>query len=219
MYISTLGNCILYSSLFIVLLCPFLGTRHEQTSSARWQHHHSCRHMSNWYSYLYRWWMMICFFICGVAHPWSSSNLHPWKFVLLLPSLLSYFSCHHWFSSCGFINVMKEGYESSSARCQHHHDGRHDNSRMWSMQRRLSLSGSYRWYGGWAFAIIIIRTMEKGNYRCCSKPLRHICCNRRSVLCCRWRLHWALGSFCLFTQRHHGSACCYSSIDTIVVLR
>jgi len=102
------------------------------------------------------------FFICGVAHPWSSSNLHPWKFVLLLPSLLSYFSCHHWFSSCGFINVMKEGYESSSARCQHHHDGRHDNSRMWSMQRRLSVSGSYRWYVGWAFAIIIFGRWRRG---------------------------------------------------------
>ena len=75
------------------------------------------------------WWYV---FICGDAHPWSSSNLHPWKFVLLLPSLLLYFSCHHWFST--WIHQCNEwGHESSSARCQHHHDGRHDNSRMWSM--------------------------------------------------------------------------------------
>ena len=196
----------------------YLGTRHKQTSSARWQHHHSCRHRVTDILICIGggWWYV---FICGDAHPWSSSNLHPWKFVLLLPSLLLYFSCHHWFST--WIHQCNEwGHESSSARCQHHHDGRHDNSRMWSMQQRLSVSGSYRRCDGWAFAIIIIiRTMAEGNYRCCSKPLRHVCCYRRSVLCCRWRLHWALGSFCLFTQRHHGAACCYSSMDTIVVLR
>ena len=133
--------------------------------------------------------------------------------------LCSRVSCHHWFSSCGYINVMNEGNKSSSARWQQHHGGRHDNSCMWLMQRRLSASGSYWRMSDGRLLLIIIRTMAEGNYRCCSKPLRHVCCYRRSVLCCRWRLHWALGSFCLFTQRYHGAACCYSSMDTIVVLR
>jgi hypothetical protein len=78
---------------FIILLCPYLGTRHKQTSSARWQHHHSCRHMSNWYSYL------------GIGGGWYVVSIGgmPTLGRQVISTLGSYYitlcsciPCHHW---------------------------------------------------------------------------------------------------------------------------